>query len=277
MERVDRLTEAAVAGHGDALLVVGVPGIGKTALLDVAARRATRRGVRVLRARAPEGAGDIPFALVDDVAVAAGGAPPAGGGGPRRSARLHDLLGSVAAVGPVLLLIDDAHNADEGSLDALATAIGRVVDHRISAVVTARPEPAALARFTAWDRWDLRPLSGDAAAAVLRTVLGPDVDSAVLGSLGRTLQGLPLALREAARLLTPEQIAGTAPLPDPLPVAPALMTAWTAVLDRQPDRTRWGLLDLAVAGARPDLLASLQGEGCGPSTTWIPLWRQACW
>jgi predicted ATPase len=54
LERVDALLAAARAGHGDALLITGPAGIGKTVLLAAARERAGQAGMRVLAGRGGE-------------------------------------------------------------------------------------------------------------------------------------------------------------------------------------------------------------------------------
>lgn len=258
LDLLDRLLGAARGGRGGRVLVVGDPGIGKTALLATAARRATRLGMTVLRVRAADGEEDLPFALLDDL-YRVGGEPvptPAPGVA-RRGDALLDLLVRRATGTPLLLVLDDAHSADDSSLAALELALGRAADLPVAALAAARPSPRVEARLAAWDRLDLTPLAVDAAVALLRSVLGAAPDGGVLERLAVALRGHPLALSEAARLLTPDQLAGSAPLPERLPVAPALLAAWGAALRALPDGTRAALLDLAVAGERPDLLAAL--------------------
>jgi DNA helicase TIP49 (TBP-interacting protein) len=57
---LDRLVEAARAGQGRALVVVGEPGVGKTALLDYAAAQAS--GCRVARAAGVQSEMELAFA-----------------------------------------------------------------------------------------------------------------------------------------------------------------------------------------------------------------------
>ena len=56
--------------HPDPVLLVGDAGMGKSALLDSLARRARMRGVRVVRAAAPQGAEATSFGVVEDIARA---------------------------------------------------------------------------------------------------------------------------------------------------------------------------------------------------------------
>ncbi len=85
----------------------------------------------------------------------------------------------------------------------------------------------------------------------------------MLAALAQTLQGHPLALTQVTELLTADQFAGRVPLPDQLPVTPALAAAWSGGLDRLPEPSRLALLCLAVAGSNPVLLtALLTASGC---------------
>src|SRR4029077_8579045 len=68
---------ASAADHGTALLVSGAPGIGKTSLLELVARRAQDRGYRVLAITAVESEANLPYAglqqLLQPVLASAGG------------------------------------------------------------------------------------------------------------------------------------------------------------------------------------------------------------
>ena len=68
------------SADGDALLLSGAPGVGKTVLLDAAATHATDTGVRVLRASGAEFEADLSFAGLNQV--------------------LHPLLEGIGALSP---------------------------------------------------------------------------------------------------------------------------------------------------------------------------------
>src|SRR5690349_2291734 len=67
---------ASAADHGTVLLVSGAPGIGKTSLLALAAKRAQHRGYRVLAITAVESEANLPYAglqqLLQPVLASAG-------------------------------------------------------------------------------------------------------------------------------------------------------------------------------------------------------------
>src|SRR3954463_1638840 len=64
LARIREALVAAGAGRGAALVVEGVAGIGKTALLASAREDAARRGIRVLRARGAQLEADFAFGVV---------------------------------------------------------------------------------------------------------------------------------------------------------------------------------------------------------------------
>jgi len=262
LERFDRLIGRLADGQGDRLLVVGDPGIGKTALLDVVQRRCATRGVRVVHVRGADGEDDLGFALLDDLHRVLG-LPDAcaGQGVGRRADTLVHALVDATASGPLLLVVDDAQFADDASLATLGLAVERADDLALLTLVATRPDADALARLARWPTLHLDPLDDEAALALLRSVLGLGFPANVLAELVAELGGNPLALREAPLLLRREELLGDHRLPDPMPVVPRLAEAWGRVLDRLPAATEQALIDLAVAGSRSDVYSALRPAG----------------
>ena len=96
----------------------------------------------------------------------------------------------------------------------------------------------------------------------MSTAVEPDV----IGALVRLTGGCPLALRELAETLTDDQLCGRRPLPDPLPLGLQGRISFGRLLHTLPDRTRLGLLVVAV-GQDPEprvLLAALAELGLAP-------------
>jgi DNA-binding CsgD family transcriptional regulator len=136
---------ATVAERGSSLLVVGDPGIGKSALLAQAAAAAERRGLLVLRAAGVESESRIPFAglqqLLRHVGERAAELPPhqrdvlSGALGTAGTPEVNtfavalaalSLLARVAADTPTLLLVEDLQWLDQATTEALAFVARRI-------------------------------------------------------------------------------------------------------------------------------------------------------
>ncbi|MCU1454756.1 MAG: transcriptional regulator, LuxR family, partial [Acidimicrobiales bacterium] len=261
---LDALLERAAAGAGGGATVVGEPGIGKSALLDELADRAD--GWRVIRVTGLEAevelawsglftllsglTGDLdrlpaPRAAALREALALDGAT----GGPIEGFAVavgaRDLLAEAAEEAPVLVLVDDLPWVDLATRRTLAFVARRVRQDRI-AVVSAR-------RVGAADDTDTGPLValGPLEPAVADGVLRDEaVTSAeVRRRLTTASGGIPLVLVEAARLLSADQRAGTAALPDPLPVGPSGQRIVDVLVARLDEPVRRALV---VAAAEPE-------------------------
>jgi predicted ATPase len=149
---------------GGALVLVGDPGVGKTALLDAAADEANRVGSRVIRGAGAEFEVDVSFStlnqalrplerelsnLTDEqrssVAVALGlssGAPP-----DRAiiSNAVLELLSASTADQPLLLVVDDLQWIDRASAAVLSYVTRRLAGIRVTFVGASRPSFVACA------------------------------------------------------------------------------------------------------------------------------------
>ncbi len=260
LARLDALVVSTQMGAGGCLVLVGDPGIGKSAMLDALHRRARRRGLRVLRATA--GRSTCPGSLLADLqaSTADGSDRRTDLGWPQVDEALA-LLDALVGPGPVLLLVDDAHAADALSLTTLRTAIERVGPARLAAVVAGPADGVLAQHLPRWPRLRLDPLDREAARTVLRASLGPGNVVAVPDQVIDALHGNPQALVAAHDLLSPDQLSGRAALPTPMPVPPALVTGWARTLDRLGQPAQDALLDLAISGGRLDLLTAMAGSG----------------
>ncbi len=213
---------------GTALLLRGDPGVGKTALLSVAAQVADQRGWRVLRTDGTPAEQRLPLAGVhkllrpvldhgDDDVAPAGGNVLAGAfrriGDDLDVFRLAlaclDLVSDLAAATPVLLLVDDAHWLDRTSGEVLAFVARRLQADRVVLVVAARDVEDHPLTEAGLPEIDVGPLDSASAAALLdgsAPDLAPDVRRAVL----ETAAGNALALLELPWSMTD---AAAGPLP----------------------------------------------------------------
>jgi predicted ATPase len=137
-------------GVGQALLLTGEPGVGKTALLDGAAAIAVEQGFHVLRAAGAEFETDIPFSSLHQLLLPPsnevdqlGGSPPdaieasLGLGANRPTDQLAvcnatlRLLRHLAAPAGLLLIVDDLPWLDRPSATVLGFVVRRLARSRI--------------------------------------------------------------------------------------------------------------------------------------------------
>src|ERR1700722_16680466 len=227
--RVDELIRDAAAGRGGALVIEGDPGVGKTALLEDAAQRASR--LSVLRVAGVESELTLPYAALhqlcgrmiarrarlpspqsDAVAVALGGlAGPA----PDRflvSLGVLGLLSDFAAEQPLLCLVDDAQWIDQESLQALAFVARRAEADSFALLFSTRIGLDALAGVP---RVGVEGLAEPDARTLLASVAPGRLDPRVRDRIIAETDGNPLALLELPHGLSLDQLAGGFGLPDP--------------------------------------------------------------
>jgi DNA-binding CsgD family transcriptional regulator len=259
---IDGLLERARSGAADVLVLVGEPGIGKTALLDRAAERAG--DMTVVRAAGVESEAELEFSALFDVCrplldrldelgdrqrVALGAALGLGPGGSADrfgvGAATLSLLAAAAEDAPVLVLLDDAQWLDAASADALLFAARRLRAERVAVLIAARDEQGFDPR--PFESHALAGLDGAAAAALLAARAGREVAPAVADRLRRDSGGNPLALVELPARLTASQLLGAEPLVDPLPVGAGVERIFGERAARLPGDARQALLVAALS------------------------------
>ncbi|MBB5781225.1 helix-turn-helix transcriptional regulator [Nonomuraea jabiensis] len=236
---IDDVISRAREGAGDALVLRGEAGVGKTALLDLAASRGG--SMRVLRTTGVEPESDLAFAalhqllrpvagLLDTLPgpqrEAVRGALGLGGGasGDRflLAAGVLSLLAEAAAPDGLVCVVDDFQWVDRASADALLFAARRLATERIAMLLAVRGD----APVKGVPPLRLGGLPEPAAAELLDASMPPAVKRELVAATG----GNPLALREIVRRLRPGQLAGREPLPDPLPGGTQLFGEQVAAL-----------------------------------------------
>ncbi|WP_272895284.1 LuxR family transcriptional regulator [Nonomuraea sp. MG754425] len=278
---IDAVLAGARARESGVVVVRGEEGIGKTALLEYAAARAT--GMRVLRGAGVEAEAELPLAglhlvlapvlhlrgrLPGPQSAALGAA--FGLAGAERGDRL--LLGlatlsllAEAAADPLLVLVDDVQWLDRYSAEVLSSVARRLRSEGIALLFAARddyPMPAQGVpgvrelRLTALDR--------DSGAALLGDLAGHVKDHLLAEARGN-----PLALLELSAALTPEQRAGELPggtlHPHHGPMSGRLESVFARRVGALPERTRLLLLAAAAddSGDLHLLLAAGRRLGAG--------------
>ncbi|GAA2388567.1 helix-turn-helix transcriptional regulator [Streptomyces glaucosporus] len=287
---VAELIGGARAGRGGALLVRSEPGLGTTTLLDEAAARFGRDGGTVLRVRGAAAETAVPYsglhALLhpvadrlapDDPRTAAlagaltlGEVPAAAARGPVPAA-LRALLQDLAARGPLLICVDDAHHLDEPSRRALGFAARRLdAPLPVAMLVGAHDDGTEDPLLAGLPRTALEPMDTAAAAALLDGLLPEDAGPALREALLHTGGGNPGLLTDLVASLTPEQLTGAVPPPHPLPPAGPRLRSYAAGLARLPGGVRTLLLTAAAAyelggtAHRATLLRAAARAGTGP-------------
>jgi DNA-binding CsgD family transcriptional regulator len=214
LETIGRVVDGAREGRSGVLVLRGVAGAGKTALLDRCVADAD--GVRVLRADGIESEARLPFAglhqllrpltgLLDRLpageraALAAAFGLAAEGPGARflAAAGTLDLIAEAAEEEPLLCVVDDLQWLDAPSADALLFVARRLDAERVALLLALRdpgPQPPGLARLPALELGGLGP--EDAGALLDRSgALTPAERDRVLDAA----HGIPLALLELPR------------------------------------------------------------------------------
>ncbi len=281
-EVLERLLDDARAGQGGALVLYGEPGVGKTALLDLAVELGGN--CKVVRTSGVEGETELPYAALQQLSgpifglserlpdpqrealsvafgLSAGHAP-------------NPLLVGLAVLGllaeaandqPLLCVVDDAQWLDRASARALAFVARRLLADRIALLFAARERGEAFAGFP---ELHIGPLGRRDARTLLESVLPTRVDDRVLERIVAETNGNPLALLELPRGMTPSELAGGFGLPAAAPLSAQLEEHFTRrVANLSPDARR--LLLLAAADPTGDLaLVSRAAERLGiPGST----------
>jgi DNA-binding CsgD family transcriptional regulator len=231
---LDDALASARAGRSAVLALVGEAGIGKTALLDYAARHAG--GMRILRAQGVESEMHLPFSGLFELlqptlhlltripkpraaALESALALRPGTSGERFAvgAATLSLLAVFAEEAPALLLVDDAHLLDGSTAEALRFALRRLLGEPIGAVLAVREGEASLLDDAALPTLHIGGLDHKAAAQLLG---GAAPETAA--RLFRATAGNPLALTELARDSSRLGLSAIdAPIPVPTKVSDA--------------------------------------------------------
>jgi DNA-binding CsgD family transcriptional regulator len=292
LARVRRLVDP-VPQSSQVLLVIGEAGMGKTVLLADAAGRARPAGTRVLSVTGRESESRLAFAglhqLLRPVLSSAAGLPG------RQAQALLAAFGLAAAPGvpdpllirvavlallsdlsersPVLVVADDAHWIDRGSLETLAFVGSRLDAEQVVLLVGARGQapPPALGR--GFPELGLEPLSAADAGLLLDGQPRPPRGQARQQVLAQAA-GNPMALIELATVIADDPGASRRWAAEPLPLTDRLSAVITARFTALPEQARAALLlaavadglDLRVAASRvagPDAQALVPAEELG--------------
>ena len=270
-------------GLSGVLVLRGDAGIGKTVLLEWAARQAhDMQLARVAGIQAEMGMGFaglhqllVPFlgrldglprpqrqALGSAFGLVAGPAPD------RFLVGLAalTLLTDAAPGQPVLCVVDDAQWLDQASVEVLGFIARRLYADRVGMLFTVREGEGQAAALAGLPELMLGGLPEEAGGELLATSAGARVDGRVSAQVVAGVAGNPLALVELAGELTAEELSGAVPLSWPLRFGGRLQELYLARVRALPVDTQ---TLLAVAAADPTgdpaLVAKAAGQlGTGP-------------
>ena len=248
LQRLQSAFDGAVSGQGALRMVVGEPGIGKTAICEQLSTYATLRGGKTLVGHCyEEGSLSLPYLAfveamrsyvltreVDDLKkeLGTGAADVA-----RIVSEIRDRLSirlkppespeeeryrlmqgvtgfltNAAAVQPLLVVLEDLHDADQGTLEMLTHVSRNLSGARLLVVGTYRdvevdrthPLSGALAelrRAATYDRVLLRGLNADEVQRMMTAIAGQEVPWGVAEAVHRQTEGNPLFVQEVMRYL----------------------------------------------------------------------------
>jgi DNA-binding CsgD family transcriptional regulator/tetratricopeptide (TPR) repeat protein len=196
---------------------------------------------------------------------------------------LTELLDNLSAERPVIVVLDDVHNADASSWQALYHMARRLPDRPVLVLATARIADltchpvagqvlAGLEQDDVLARLGLQALTDESVAALTRAVLGAgDVPPVLVSWLVGRSQGYPLFVIGLLRAL----LEGGADLTQPrLARVPESLAGRVALLVGRLDPQDRELLEvLAVIGGRIDLDGLAQVLGQPPGWLGVPLER----
>jgi hypothetical protein len=263
------------ASHGGASgVVLGEPGIGKTALLRQVALATSHR---VSWVRGIESEAVLPFAVAADlltpfrswfgqipdaqrqaleIGLALADGPP-----PNPLAACAGALGVLAAAGderPQVVLVDDLQWIDSESRQLMLFVARRLATEHVVMLFAARDVPGT--QYPIGDLPTLRLAGLDVGECeLLARCRGLSLARGFVESVARATGGNPLALLETITRSSPSAAGDE----QTVTVGPSAQRAWQSVLRRLPAPTRHALFVVAISHAHgptalPDILGTMQ-------------------
>jgi tetratricopeptide (TPR) repeat protein/predicted Ser/Thr protein kinase len=251
LKQLQSAFDGAVSGQGALTMVVGEPGIGKTAICLQLATYVTLRGgktlvghcyeegslslpylafveamrsyvlsreVKDLREELGTGAADV-ARIVSEIREKLKVKPRPRGNPEEERYRLMQavtsFLSNAATVQPLLIILEDLHDSDKGTLDMLAHISHYLGGKRLLIVGTYRdvevdrthPLSAALAelrRVSSYGRVLLRGLNADEVRRMLESITREEIPWNLAEAVHRQTEGNPLFVQEVVRYLVEE-------------------------------------------------------------------------
>ncbi len=251
-------------GRASAIELRGQAGVGKSSLTEIAISRAARFRTVVIRGEKRTG---MPIQrsewpqplreLVDQVRLLDADAKDAAHVSAAVAERLAEVVGESQI--PVLLSVDDAQHLPIAFVNAIAESVCTQLQDKPVSLIVARSDAPNAAPLPAIPWPTTHTLTGLNAAqteTLLSVRLGQNPTERVIAQLVGGTAGIPLALIDVCARLSAAQLAGWQPLPDPLPVGPAVIDAYDLAA-QMPQATRAALVVRAVTRVPGDRLGEL--------------------
>jgi DNA-binding CsgD family transcriptional regulator len=234
-EALDRQLERVRAGQSSVQVLRGQPGVGKTALLDYVAERASNcrvariagvesemelafAGLHLLCAPMLDGLEGLPSPQRNALQVAFG---MQDGDAPDRflvGLAVLTLLAEAAEAEPLVCLVDDVQWLDRATAQTLTFVARRLLAERIAMVFAVR-EPTDITELSGLPGLVVGGLSDGDARVLLASAIPGRLDERVRDQIVAETRGNPLALLELPRGMTPAELAGGFGLTDARPLA----------------------------------------------------------
>jgi DNA-binding CsgD family transcriptional regulator len=251
-------------------VIVGEPGIGKSALLGAAREAAAADGAVVLSTIGVDGESEIPYVNLADIlrpaepllsqvsarqAAALSGVlaigPPDRGGRLAVAAATLNLLGMAATDRLVLITVDDGQWIDPFSLQVILFVANRLGAEGIVLLIAIRSGHSLPSGFEHFDRLTLAGVDDAVARQLVHDATPNPLDGSAIAGLVAEAGGNPLALIELPGRLTPAQLAIWSRGGNPLPIDSVMAEAYLDAVGKLPGPTQDALLLLAVLGSVP--------------------------
>ena len=252
LKQLQSAFDSTLSGQASLMMVMGEPGIGKTALCEQMSTYVTLRGGRTLVGHCyEEGSLSLPYLafveamrsyvlsreakdLREELGTGAADVArivseirqklkvkprPAGSDSEEARYRLMQavtgFLSNSATVQPLLVVLEDLHDADKGTLDMLTHVSRYLSGTRILIIGTYRdvevdrshPLSAALAelrRLSTYGRIILRGLNADEVRRMLESITQEEIPWGLAEAVHRQTEGNPLFVQEVVRYLAEE-------------------------------------------------------------------------
>ena len=268
---IDRVLDAVRSGFSGILVLRGVPGVGKTTLLQYAVDAAS--DLRVSSIVGVESEISMEFGGLHQLLVPflplIEGLPP-----PQRSAlrvafgqeagpppeqflvglATLTLLSHAAEQQPLLCVIDDGQWVDPESMQVLGFVARRLYADRVGLIATV-DKLAAQRVFEQLPTITVDGLPDAEARELLSSVAGGALNSQAVDRILTDTRNNPLALVELGTEYTADQLSGRAALPEPLPLGQQLQEHFLRqVRSLPPDAQTFALLAAADPGDERGLL-----------------------